>query len=57
MSETTISDVALPLSEVYIYDTISDSWSKEVTSGKIPSDRGGFSSILGMQLNKKIIED
>ncbi|PKK63037.1 hypothetical protein RhiirC2_813416 [Rhizophagus irregularis] len=49
MSETTISDVALPLSEVYIYDTISDSWRKEVTSGKIPSDRGGFSSILDLK--------
>ncbi|RGB41045.1 hypothetical protein C1646_752566 [Rhizophagus diaphanus] len=55
MSETTISDVALPLSEVYIYDTISDSWSKEVTSGKIPSDRGGFSSILDLDGQRIII--
>ncbi|CAB4414096.1 unnamed protein product [Rhizophagus irregularis] len=55
MSETTISDVALPLSEVYIYDTISDSWRKEVTSGKIPSDRGGFSSILDLDGQRIII--
>ncbi|PKC00586.1 hypothetical protein RhiirA5_427961 [Rhizophagus irregularis] len=36
------------LSEVYIYDTINNSWDTKITSGNIPSDRGAFSTILGM---------
>ncbi|PKK71256.1 hypothetical protein RhiirC2_711278 [Rhizophagus irregularis] len=37
---------ALTLSEVYIYDTINDNWETKPTSGKIPSNRGGFSAVL-----------
>ncbi|RIA79410.1 hypothetical protein C1645_840758 [Glomus cerebriforme] len=46
---------ALTLSEVYIYDTINDNWSTKTTSGKIPSNRGGFSSILGLDGQRIII--
>ncbi|GBB96546.1 hypothetical protein RclHR1_02780009 [Rhizophagus clarus] len=40
---------ALPLSEVYLYDTTNDSWNTQTTSGKIPSNRAGFSTILNGQ--------
>ncbi|RIA84170.1 hypothetical protein C1645_742535 [Glomus cerebriforme] len=37
----------LALNQVYIYDTINDSWDIKATSGKIPSNRDGFSAVLG----------
>ncbi|CAG8610909.1 5860_t:CDS:2, partial [Funneliformis caledonium] len=37
----------LPLNEVFIYDTINNSWSTKTTSGKIPSARDEFSVVLG----------
>ncbi|PKB95421.1 hypothetical protein RhiirA5_436745 [Rhizophagus irregularis] len=40
--------VPLKLSEVYIYDTINDSWDTKIVSGNIPSNRGTFSTVLGM---------
>ncbi|RIA88181.1 hypothetical protein C1645_826777 [Glomus cerebriforme] len=40
---------ALTLSEIYIYDIMNDNWSTKITSGKIPSNRAGFSSILDGQ--------
>ncbi|GBC04409.1 hypothetical protein RclHR1_05670011 [Rhizophagus clarus] len=40
---------ALPLSEIYIYDTIYDNWDTKITSGKIPSNRVGFSTVLGIK--------
>ncbi|RIA87849.1 hypothetical protein C1645_739822 [Glomus cerebriforme] len=46
---------ALTLSEVYIYDTINDNWSIKMTSGKIPSNRLGFSSTLGLDGQRIII--
>ncbi|PKC65483.1 hypothetical protein RhiirA1_514480 [Rhizophagus irregularis] len=49
------SGTALTLSEVYIYDTASDSWNTKITSGKIPSNRGGFSTILGLDGQRVII--
>ncbi|PKK60369.1 hypothetical protein RhiirC2_856887 [Rhizophagus irregularis] len=39
---------ALTLSEIYIYDMINDNWDTKVASGKIPSNRGGFTTVLGM---------
>ncbi|RGB38827.1 hypothetical protein C1646_812384 [Rhizophagus diaphanus] len=39
---------ALTLSEVYIYDIINDNWNTKTTSGKIPSNRAGHSTILGL---------
>ncbi|RIA96729.1 hypothetical protein C1645_871835 [Glomus cerebriforme] len=45
----------LELSEVYIYDTINDSWDIKETSGKIPSNRNGFSAVLGLDGQKIII--
>ncbi|PKK71251.1 hypothetical protein RhiirC2_828473 [Rhizophagus irregularis] len=45
---------ALTLSEIYIYDMINDNWDTKVTSGKIPSNRGGFSVVLGLD-GKRII--
>ncbi|GET01645.1 hypothetical protein GLOIN_2v1761507 [Rhizophagus clarus] len=38
----------LTLNQVYLYDTINDSWSTETTSGEVPSGRDGFSTVLGM---------
>ncbi|POG79371.1 hypothetical protein GLOIN_2v1807292 [Rhizophagus irregularis DAOM 181602=DAOM 197198] len=43
------------LSEVYIYDTINNSWDTKITSGNIPSDRGAFSTILGLDGQRIII--
>ncbi|PKB93532.1 hypothetical protein RhiirA5_441032 [Rhizophagus irregularis] len=45
---------ALTLSEIYIYDMINDNWDTKVTSGKIPSNRAGFSAVLGLD-GKRII--
>ncbi|PKY26985.1 hypothetical protein RhiirB3_389970 [Rhizophagus irregularis] len=45
------------LSEVYIYDTINNSWDTKITSGNIPSDRGAFSTILGEGYDKLIESD
>ncbi|RGB41038.1 hypothetical protein C1646_810931 [Rhizophagus diaphanus] len=47
--------IALTLSEVYLYDTINDNWNTEKTSGKIPSNRAGFSTILGLDGQRIII--
>ncbi|RIA80311.1 hypothetical protein C1645_810500, partial [Glomus cerebriforme] len=46
---------ALTLSEVYIYDTINDNWTTKITSGKIPTNRASFSSILGLDGQRVII--
>ncbi|RIA84167.1 hypothetical protein C1645_832675 [Glomus cerebriforme] len=45
--------VELGFNQVYIYDTINDSWNIKATSGKIPSNRDGFSAVLGMYLNTR----
>ncbi|CAB4399945.1 unnamed protein product [Rhizophagus irregularis] len=47
--------IALTLSEVYIYDTANDNWNTKITSGKIPSNRAGFSTILGLDGQRVII--
>ncbi|RIA79619.1 hypothetical protein C1645_840277 [Glomus cerebriforme] len=46
---------ALTLSEVYLYDTINDNWSTKMTSGRIPSNRAGFSTVLGLDGQRIII--
>ncbi|RIA89136.1 hypothetical protein C1645_876913 [Glomus cerebriforme] len=46
---------ALALNEVYLYDTINDNWSIKVTSGKIPSNRAAFSTVLGLDGQRIII--
>ncbi|PKC69012.1 galactose oxidase [Rhizophagus irregularis] len=46
---------ALTLSEIYIYDTINDNWDTRVTLGKIPSNRGGLSAVLGLDGQRIII--
>ncbi|RIA85744.1 hypothetical protein C1645_879106 [Glomus cerebriforme] len=46
---------ALTLSEVYLYDTINDIWSTKATSGKIPSNRASFSTVLGLDGQRIII--
>ncbi|GBC15806.2 uncharacterized protein OCT59_027660 [Rhizophagus irregularis] len=46
---------ALSLKEVYIYDTINDNWDTKITTGKIPSNRDGFSTILGLDGQRIII--
>ncbi|CAG8759503.1 16272_t:CDS:2, partial [Funneliformis caledonium] len=43
------------LSEVYLYDTINDQWDTKLTSGTLPSDRHGFSAILGLDGQQLII--
>ncbi|RIA87846.1 hypothetical protein C1645_739820 [Glomus cerebriforme] len=50
-----VSGNALTLSEVYIYDTINDNWSTKITSGTIPSNRAGFSTVLGLDGQRIII--
>ncbi|RIA85743.1 hypothetical protein C1645_830334 [Glomus cerebriforme] len=45
----------LTLNEVYLYDTINDNWSIKATSGKIPSSRVAFSTVLGLDGQKVII--
>ncbi|GET01458.1 hypothetical protein GLOIN_2v1834755 [Rhizophagus clarus] len=49
-----INNEALPLNEVYLYDTIEDSWSVKTTSGYVPSRRSAFSAVLSLD-NQKII--
>ncbi|CAG8645243.1 10556_t:CDS:2 [Funneliformis caledonium] len=44
---------ALPLKEVYQYDTINDNWSTK--AGKIPTDRNSFSTVLGLNGQRVII--
>ncbi|RIA89550.1 hypothetical protein C1645_824737 [Glomus cerebriforme] len=46
---------ALSLNEVYLYDTIGDNWSTKTTSGKIPSNRAAFSTVLGWDGQRIII--
>ncbi|RGB22561.1 hypothetical protein C1646_781433 [Rhizophagus diaphanus] len=53
--ETITKGTAYNLSEVYIYDTINNSWDTKITSGNIPSDRGAFSTILGLDGQRIII--
>ncbi|RIA85750.1 hypothetical protein C1645_830342 [Glomus cerebriforme] len=50
-----IQDDASTLSEVYLYDTINDNWSTRTTSGKIPSNRAVFSTVLGLDGQRVII--
>ncbi|CAB4414585.1 unnamed protein product [Rhizophagus irregularis] len=50
-----IGDTALSLREVYIYDTINDNWDTKNTTGEIPSNRYGFSTILGLDGQRIII--
>ncbi|RGB37951.1 kinase-like domain-containing protein [Rhizophagus diaphanus] len=45
----------LTLEQVYIYDTISNIWYREITTGIIPSNRGKFSAVLGLDGQKVII--
>ncbi|CAG8528698.1 5515_t:CDS:2 [Funneliformis caledonium] len=45
----------LPLNEVYLYDTINNAWATMTTSGAIPSDRYGFSVVLGLDGRRIII--
>ncbi|PKC05400.1 galactose oxidase [Rhizophagus irregularis] len=47
--------LTVTLNEVYIYDIINDSWNTEKTTGKIPSNRGSFSAVLGLDGQKVII--
>ncbi|CAG8687936.1 23062_t:CDS:2 [Rhizophagus irregularis] len=47
--------IALSLSEVYLYDMINDNWDVKITTGKIPSNRCGFSSVLGLDGQRVII--
>ncbi|POG66543.1 hypothetical protein GLOIN_2v1879804 [Rhizophagus irregularis DAOM 181602=DAOM 197198] len=47
--------IALSLSEVYLYDMINDNWDAKITTGKIPSNRCGFSSVLGLDGQRVII--
>ncbi|CAB4399938.1 unnamed protein product [Rhizophagus irregularis] len=50
-----IKGTALSLKEVYIYDTINDNWDTKITSGKIPSNRAAFSTVLGLDGQRIII--
>ncbi|RIA96740.1 hypothetical protein C1645_814924 [Glomus cerebriforme] len=45
----------ITLNEVYLYDTINDSWDTKTTSGIIPSSREGFSVNLGLDGQRVII--
>ncbi|GBC15800.2 hypothetical protein GLOIN_2v1780468 [Rhizophagus irregularis DAOM 181602=DAOM 197198] len=47
--------LTITLNEVYIYDIINDSWNTEKTTGNIPSNRGSFSAVLGLDGQKVII--
>ncbi|RGB41049.1 hypothetical protein C1646_796702 [Rhizophagus diaphanus] len=46
---------ALSLKEVYTYDTINDNWESNITKGKIPSNRYGFSTMLSLDSQRVII--
>ncbi|RGB41044.1 hypothetical protein C1646_752565 [Rhizophagus diaphanus] len=50
-----IKGITLSLSEVYLYDMINDNWDAKITTGKIPSNRFGFSSVLGLDGQRVII--
>ncbi|CAB5368677.1 unnamed protein product [Rhizophagus irregularis] len=41
--------------QVYIYDTIVDTWNIKATSGTIPSGRSGFTAVLGLDGQRVII--
>ncbi|RGB39869.1 hypothetical protein C1646_801766 [Rhizophagus diaphanus] len=45
----------LTLNQVYSYDIINDKWSIKTTSGIVPSGRGGFSAVLGLDGQRIII--
>ncbi|GES91938.1 kinase-like domain-containing protein [Rhizophagus clarus] len=45
----------LTLEQVYIYDTTSNDWHRKITTGTIPSNRGKFSAVLGLDGQKIII--
>ncbi|RIA96727.1 hypothetical protein C1645_871834 [Glomus cerebriforme] len=45
----------LTLSQVYIYDIINDNWIMRASSGKIPSGRDSFSTVLGLDGQSIII--
>ncbi|RIA84171.1 hypothetical protein C1645_742536 [Glomus cerebriforme] len=45
----------LTLYQVYLYNTVYDIWSVKTTLGKIPSNRDGFSIILGLDGQRIII--
>ncbi|RIA83036.1 hypothetical protein C1645_880736 [Glomus cerebriforme] len=44
-----------PLDTVHIYNTINNSWYSQITTGKVPSSRDGFSVILGLDGQSVII--
>uniref|UniRef100_A0A1D1YE72 Kelch domain-containing protein 3 n=1 Tax=Anthurium amnicola TaxID=1678845 RepID=A0A1D1YE72_9ARAE len=46
---------SIGLDEVYIYDTLSNSWDTQTISGKSPSNRQGFSANLGLDGQRIII--
>ncbi|CAG8530091.1 6737_t:CDS:2 [Funneliformis caledonium] len=48
-------DGPLPLNEIYIYDTINNFWATTITRGANPSDRYGFSVVLGLDGRRIII--
>ncbi|RIA81370.1 hypothetical protein C1645_790557 [Glomus cerebriforme] len=48
-------EAELTLDQVYIYDTINDSWDIKTAKGKVPSSRDGFSVILGLDGSSVII--
>ncbi|CAG8506496.1 17417_t:CDS:2 [Funneliformis caledonium] len=47
--------VKFPLNEIHFYDTMSDSWSKKDATGRVPSGRDAFSSVLGLDGKRLII--
>ncbi|CAB5203989.1 unnamed protein product [Rhizophagus irregularis] len=49
------NNTTLPLSEVYLYDTVNDIWTTQMTGGSIPSARFAFSSVLGLDGQRIII--
>ncbi|CAI2171985.1 2730_t:CDS:2 [Funneliformis geosporum] len=50
-----IANGYLPLNEIYLYDTINDNWRTELATGKVPSNRKGFTAILGLDGRRIII--
>ncbi|CAB4395295.1 unnamed protein product [Rhizophagus irregularis] len=45
----------LPLNEVFLYDTINNSWERKETDGIVPTPRATFSAILGLDRQSVII--
>ncbi|CAB5327282.1 galactose oxidase [Rhizophagus irregularis] len=45
----------LPLNEVFLYDTINNSWERKETDGIVPTPRAAFSAILGLDGQSVII--